>query len=246
MTSISRMIFSLLLVVHVCASTEGQTVLFDFESGLDDFIHFGTTTVDSGLLSDCGVIGNNCATHTGNFTEKPFSPNEFGLGELGPFFGPTSIDLSGFIGYKIDARFVRTGIDLVLGQTAFTGLSPISFGVQWDTTDTCSTSLNACSDLFDAPVELTEDFQTYTVLFSDFITPGTPLNAAAIKMIMFTGEFDPNSVPPTKIPGTDWSDGVGRLEFDNIIGILVPEPVSISLTVLCGVTWLAFSGRIVR
>ncbi len=153
--------------------------------------------------------------------------------------------------------------------------------------------MNACSDLYDEPVMLTEEFQTYTVMFDDFLE-GNPRNAAQIKMLMLTGDVDPDSAPPVKFhsgdfdasssvdgldfltwqqnhgtfdggfaipfasgnanldgivgsgdlsvwesqyatdaPIADWSNGLGRLEFDNIIGILpasvagstsVPEP----------------------
>ena len=77
MTSSLRTMFTLLLVVSTSALAQGQTVLFDFDGGFDDFLHFGSSTLDSGLLQDCESLGNVCAQHTVNFTEDPFSPNEF-------------------------------------------------------------------------------------------------------------------------------------------------------------------------
>ncbi len=311
MTSSLRIVIILLLIVSMGALAQGQTVLFDFQDAVDNFLHFGAITTDSGLLPDCGSPGNICAQHTANFTESPTSPNLFGIGEIGPFFFPTMIDLSGFIGYSIDARFIRDTAPGDPNTEAFTGLSPIKFGVQWDTTDSCGFSMNACSDLYDTPVELTETFQTFTVMFDDFLQ-GKPRNAAQIKMLMLTGDVDPNAAPPVKLhsgdfnasssvdgtdfltwqrnsgtfnggfaipfalgnanidaiidgadlaiwesqyatdaPIADWSNGVGRFEFDNIIGILppplasasaVPEPASCWL-ILIGGSLLAWNAR---
>ena len=313
MTLSPKVLNSLLLLVLLGLSARGQTVIDDFEIGFDNFLHFGNATIDSGLLEDCETIGNHCNTHTVNFTENPASPHDFGIGELGPFIAPETIDLDPFIGYSIDARFIRTGIsDPNAGQEDFTGLSPIKFGVQWDPNDSCGSSMNACSDLYDEPVMLTESFQTFTVMFDDFLM-GKPRSSAQIKMLMLGGDFDPNGAPPRQlesadfnadsqvsgedfltwqlhagesgggfavrfdhgnanigIPGSttlteingedlaiweaqygtlggpigDWSDGVGRLEIDNIIGILppslsvVPEPTSCCL-ILCGASLLS-------
>jgi len=286
---------------------KGQTVLYDFEDLEDPFGHFGTVTTESTLLGDCGTAGNICASHTGRFTEIATSPHEIGMIDIGPFTGPTSIDLSPFIGYSIDARFIRDTDGLGgAGEELFTGLSPIKFGLQWDPSDSCPGSMDACSDLFDTPVELTETFTTYTVMFDDFLQ-GKSRNAAQIKMLMLTGDFDSSAAPNKKLssgdfnasksvdgadfltwqrhfdtfnpsgaakfiegnanidqnidgadlaiwqsqfgtaaPIADFSNGVGRLEFDNIIGILppsasaraVPEPTSCWL-VLCLGTLLA-------
>jgi hypothetical protein len=301
-----------LLIVVIGSSALGQTVLYDFQDFDDPFGHFGTVTIDGTVLADCGTVGNVCASHTGRFTEINTSPHEIGMIEIGPFSGPTAIDLTPFVGYSIDARFIRDTDGLGgAGNELFTGLSPIKFGVQWDTSDDCPGSMNACSDLYAAPVELTESFQTYTVLFEDFLM-GKPRGAAQIKMLMLTGDFDPDAAPNKKLssgdfnanshvggedlltwqrnfartdggtavrfsagnanidgiidgvdlgiwaaqfgtaaPIADWSDGVGRLEFDNIIGILpsalaaaraVPEPSSCWL-VLCGVPLLLCRSR---
>jgi len=309
MTSSLRIVIALLLVATTSTVAQSQTVLFDFQDVVDDFLHFGSSTLESALLEDCGTIGNVCASHTANFTESPTSPNEFGIGEIGPFVFPTSIDLSGFIGYSIDARFLRTGIaNPGLGQTDFTGLSPIKFGVQHDVNDACGGSMDACSDKYDTPVELTETFQTFTIMFADLGIPGgNDLSVAQIKMLMLTGDFDSSQAPNLKIhsgdfnasslvdgtdfltwqqnngafngglaipfidgnanidanidgadlaiwesqygtsaPISDWSNGVGRLEFDNIIGILpplvgasaVPEPSTFALMILCGASLL--------
>ena len=298
-----RFVIALVFISSLGSLAVGQTVLYDFDDLEDPFGHFGTVTTDVGLFADCGSPGNLCATHTGNFTESPTSPHEIGMIEIGPFFGPTSIDLSPYIGYSIDARFIRD-TDESGGAEAelFTGKSVIKFGLQWDTTDDCPGSMNACSDLYDTPVELTEDFQTYTVMFDDFLE-GNPRNSAQIKMLMLTGDFDPNVAPNRKLssgdfnassyvggedfltwqrnfgafdgglaikfsngnanidgtvdgadrviwesqfgtdaPISDWSDGVGRLEIDNIIGILpspltdlhaIPEPSSAWLALCC-------------
>ena len=183
MTSSLRIVFALLLVVRMAALAQSQTVIDDFEGVFDNFLHFGNPTLDSGLLEDCGTLGNQCAFHVANFTEDPFSPNDFGIGGIGPFFAPDVVDLSGFVGYSIDARFLRTGIadpNAATPQTDFTGVSPIQFGVQWDVLDSCPTSNNACSDLYDTPVELTETFQTFTVMFDDFLM-GKPRNAPRLK-----------------------------------------------------------------
>ncbi len=247
MTSFRKMLFALLLFTVMGIQAQADTVLYDFQDQVDPFLHAGTITTTGGILSNCGLPGNFCATHTGNFTESPFEPNAFGLLDLGPFVPSQTpqagLDLSGFIGFKVDARFIRTGISLFPGQTAFSGLSPIKLGVQWDPDDICPTTMNACSDVYDAPVTLTETFQTFIVLFADFVPVGTPLNNAEFKFLMLTGEFDPNAFPSVKTPGTDWSDGVGRLEFDNIIGIAVPEPASGALMILLGASLLAFKGR---
>lgn len=309
MNSCVTNIIAIVLLLVSCNVVQGQTVLFDFQTAVDDFLHFGNITTDSGLINDCDTVGNVCASHTANFTENATSPNDFGIGELGPFFFPTTIDLSGFVGYSIDARFIRDIDPLDPNNEVFTGISPIKFGLQWDPTDPCGTSMNACSDLYDEPVMLTEEFQTFTVMFDDFLM-GNPRNAAQIKMLMLTGEVDPNSAPTKKFvsgdfdasnsvdgldflkwqtnvglthpsggaprfsdgnanldvvvgsadldiwegqyatdaPIADWSDGLGRLEFDNIIGILppplasastVPEPASGVL--LLGSSLLLFS-----
>jgi len=332
MTSSLRFVSALLLVVSMGAFTQGDDVLFDFENGLDDFQSFGLGTVsssaDGDLLPDCGTLGNHCAWHEMNFTAPITSPNgAFGFGEIGPRFGPISIDLSGYIGYKIDARFIRTGIadpNAILGpQTDFEGLSPIKFGVQWDIDDTCGGSMSDCSDLYDEPVELTETFQTFTVMFDDFLQ-GKPRDVAQLKFLMLAGDFDPNAAPNSQFdsgdfnadsqvsgkdflvwqrhsgevgegggaarfdhgnanlgtpgvaaqgtingadlaiweslygtiggPIADWSTGVGRLDFDNIIGITppslassgaVPEPSSCCL-IICGASMLVWNARTKR
>ncbi len=205
----------LLLALLVTPCIEAQTTLYDFQDFDDPFGHFGAITTEAGLLQDCGEVGNVCATHTGDFTASIFNPNDFGMVEVGPFFGPETIDLSGFVGYQIDARFVRTDVPLTPSQEAFSGMSPIKFGVQWDPDDPCNGTMDQCSDLYAEPVELTEEFQTYTVLFADFLEDN-PRDSAQLKMLMLTGEFDGS----TNAKLSDWSDGVGRLEIDNIIGIL--------------------------
>ena len=307
MASTDRFTLSLLLVLVIGGLANGQTVLYDFEDLEDPFLHFGqiTTGVGGELIPDCGTIGNVCVGHTGDFTEESTEPHKFGIGELGPDIGSTTIDLTPYIGYSIEARFIRDTDGMGgAGEPLFTGLSPIKFGVQWDETDSCDFSMNECSDLYDTPVQLTEEFQTFTVMFDDFLQ-GKPRNAAQIKMLMLTGDFDPDSNPNRKLvsgdfnanssvdggdfldwqrnlgatdpkggaprfadgnanldqnidgldlaiwqdqfgrtdaPISDWSDGVGRLEFDNIIGILpppiasanaVPEPSSVWLIVCC-------------
>ena len=334
MTSSLRFVSTLLLVVSMGALAHGDDVLFDFEGGFNNFLAFGTggfpspedpnAGVAAGLVGGCnGDPNNECAGHVMNFTAPVTSPFAFGFGDIGPHFAPTSIDLSSYIGYSIEARFVRTGVadpNAVIPQTDFTGLSPIKFGVQWDPSDGCGGSMNACSDLYDEPVELTETFQTFTVMFDDFLQ-GKPLNVAEIKMLMLAGDFDPNAAPGKQFdsadfnansqvsgedflnwqrhfgdtgagggaarfdhgnanlgtvgveaqgtingadlaiweaqygtiggPIADWSRGVGRLEFDNIIGIsppslagnsAIPEPSSCCL-ILCGASILVWSAR---
>ena len=205
MSSSLRTVIALLVVVSMGMSVQGQDVLYDFDDLDDPFGHFGTITTDSGLFDDCGTAGNICATHTGRFTEISTSPHEIGLIEIGPFYFPTTIDLTPYIGYSIDARFIRDTDGLGgAGEELFTGLSPIKFGVQWDTTDTCPGSMNACSDLYDEPVELTETFQTFTVMFDDFLQ-GKPRNAAQIKMLMLTGDFNPAVAPNKKLSSGDFN-----------------------------------------
>lgn len=305
----SKNIVALLIVAVATSLAEGQTVLYDFDDLEDPFGHFGAITIDAGLFGDCGTVGNICATHTGNFTESSTSPHDFGFVEIGPFTGPSSIDLSPYIGYRVDARFIRDtdglGGD---GEELFTGLSPIKFGLQHDVNDACNGSMDACSDKYDTPVELTEDFQTITVRFADLDLPGsTNLALVQIKALMLTGDFNTALAPNRKLdsadfnasssvdgedflnwqrnfgaldsnfPGAgaakfslgnanydtivngldlaiwqsqygtdapigDFSNGVGRLELDNIIGILppalggasqVPEPTSCCLVCCC-------------
>lgn len=318
-----KSVFTLLLVVSSVALAQGQTVIYDFQDLIDPFGHFGTITADSGLIGDCGSIGNVCATHTGGFTESPTSPNDIGMIEIGPLPAPGgSIDLSAFIGYSIDARFIRDTDGMGgAGAEVFTGLSRIKFGLQHDVNDSCPGSMDACSDKFDTPVELTETFQTYTVMFADLGLPGTSpsnLQAVQFKMLMLTGDFNSAVAPNRKldsgdfnasssvggedfltwqrnfgeftgttfprfdhgnanigsvgvntiidgadlaiwesqfgVPGSpiaDWSNGVGRLEIDNIVGILppalagvgaVPEPSGCFLILCCG-TLLAWNTR---
>jgi hypothetical protein len=310
MSSSVRSLITLLLVASMGGLAQGQTVLDDFELGFKNFLSFGIGGVETpdtgagaGIVPDCGTPGNLCAGHDMNFTARSVEPHAFGFGDIGPFFAPTSIDLSGFVGYSIDARFIRTGIadpNALIPQVDFTGISPIKFGVQWDPSDGCPNSMNACSDSYDTPLTITETFQTFTVMFEDLDIPvGNNLSNAQFKLIMLAGDFDPSAFPNrqfdsadfdanssvdggdfltwqrhfdegdltgfggaarfdhgnaniggidvlneiidgadlaiwidqfgrTDAPIADWSQGVGRLEYDNIIGILPPESASIS------------------
>jgi hypothetical protein len=302
----SKPIVAMLIAAVGAVLAQGQTVLYDFDDLDDPFGHFGVITVDSGLFNDCGSLGNICATHTGNFTEASTSPHDFGFVEIGPFLGPSSIDMSAYVGYSVDARFIRdTDEQGGAGEELFTGLSPIKFGLQHDVNDDCPGSMDACSDKYVTPVELTETFQTITVMFADLALPGsTNLAQVQLKALMLTGEFNTALAPNRKLdsadfnasssvdgtdylnwqrnfgaqdpifPGAgaaqfsagnanydtivngldlaiwqsqyatdapigDWSNGVGRLEIDNIIGILPPAIAGVNQVPEPSTCWLA-------
>lgn len=252
MISTLRAFIALSAVVVIGALAEGQTVLYDFQNEPSEndypntFGHFGTITLDSGLIQDCdGVVGEVCRFHTGLFNDPgPFTdPSRFGLIEIGPeaLNPPESrvLDMTGFAGFSVDARLIRD-TDGPGGFDDFVGIAPLAIGIQWDPTDDCAGSMDDCSDVYAEKVNLTETFETYTVMFDDFVPLGTPLDSVQIKMILFTGEWDGSVVPAVKL--SDLSSGVGRLEFDNIIGIPIPEPSS-WLLLAFGSAGLAFFPR---
>ncbi len=233
MTSFFRTMIALLLVATTGALVQGQTVLFDFEPpAVDNFGNFGVITTSGSILADCGTVGNSCMEHTGNFTENPLfgtplqQPDKWGLLDIGPFSSPApsvTIDLSGFIGYTMRARFIRDTDGLGgAGNELFTGTSDVELGLHYDPNDTCNIATNPCSDAFAPGIPLTETFQTITVLWTDLIlNSGVVLgdldfSTAQIKTRILSGVYDPFPLVKT----LDTSSGIGRFEFDDITGIL--------------------------
>ncbi len=230
-----RTLFASLLVVSMGTLAQGDTLYDDFESGSADVLSFGVGGggAFTGIVTDCETIGNECYGHRESFHFLPTEPGAVLFGDIAPQVLPP-IDMSSFIGYSIRARFIRTGFaNPLFGQEDFTGVSPIEFGIQWDPNDPCAGSSDACSDVYDAPVELTETFQTFTVLFSNFVG-ANPTNNAQFKMLMRRGDSDTSATLPRMLDSADFEgdldvDGFDFLSWQQNIGFQDPVSPGVNL-----------------
>jgi hypothetical protein len=171
-------------LVSVGSAASGQTVLFDFETGNQDWGSFGAITTDKGELPFGGSVGQG-RYHIGDYS-VPDTGN-FGIVDV----SPAGQNLSAFGGLSVDARFVD-----VPGYPPFEGVRQLDIVV--------AKGQGASEEEFFAPkVTMTDSYETFSVLFRDFKSTLTMLPPTAgdlanmtIKLVIFntngtgTAEFD--------------------------------------------------------
>ena len=167
-----------------------NTVLFDFESGNQGWGSFGTIGTDSGELPIGGSIGQG-RFHSGDFSQ-PDEGNNFGIVDV----SPAGQDLSSFLGLSVDALFKD-----VLGQPAFVGVKELDIIVETPSGE----------EFFAPKATMTDEYQTFSVAFDDFLSgttslppTATQLSDVAIKLVVFNTN------------GT----GTAELNYDQITGLM--------------------------
>ncbi len=183
------------LAAIVAAPALGQTILFDFETDRQGWGSFGAITTDSGELPFDGSVGQG-RYHTGDFSEP--DAGNFGIVDV----SPVGQNLSPFGGLSVDARFRD-----VPGFPPFEGVRELDIIV--------AKNPGPNEEEFIAPkLTVTEEYQTFSVLFKDFrseLTTLAPTTADLTLVQIKLRVLNANGV------------GVAAFDYDQITG-LAPVP----------------------
>lgn len=185
---------AIILALAAGASALANDILYDFETGGQGWGSFGPLTTDSGVFPS-GSVGK------GRFHAADYSLPGWGIVDVSPFrtFAP-------YVGFSLDARLVN-----IPGYPDYSGPALLDIGI----------GLPDENEYYAAAVLLTGGYQTFTVLFGDFVPGSVDLSNVQIKLrILDSG-----------------ATGTARFDYDQITGI-VPEPASLGLLGLLAVAAL--------
>ena len=161
-----------------------QTVLYDFETDDQGWGSFGTITTDSGLTLGSSGQGR---FHVGDFGADDVDPDNpllWGIVDVSPL----GVDLSPFLGFTVDALFRS----VPAFPPDYTGEKILDIGIEV-----------AAVEYYAPPVTMTDDFQTFSVRFSDFVPGNVDLSSSRIKLRVLSSH----------------GMGIGELDYDQIIGV---------------------------
>lgn len=182
---------SVLLVLCISGTAIAQTILFDFETDGQGWGSFGAITTDSGELPFDGSVGQG-RFHTADYS-VPDTGN-FGIVDI----SPVGQDLSALGGLAVDARFLD-----VPTFPPFVGVKELDIIV--------AKGSGASEEEFFAPkVTMTDQYQTFSVMFNQFASAltGLPPTAADLASMQI-------KLVVLNINGT----GIGDLHYDQITGL---------------------------